>query len=78
MLECQLAGLVEQHVDDGSFRGCDDHRVDDLLTFTASAVAAYELHLGSGKRDVEDACVGGVGQVETDDLVLLCAQREIC
>ena len=34
----------------------------------AAAVAANELHRGSGHGDVEEAGVGGVGEVEAHDL----------
>ena len=42
-----------------------------------AAVAAHELHLGSRQRDVEDARVGGVREVEAHDLTALRIERQI-
>ena len=75
VLERQLARLLEEHVDHDPLRRRQDHRLDELLVLVAAAVAADELHPGARQRDVEDAGVGGVGQVEADDLAALRAER---
>ena len=72
-----LPRLLEEHVDDDALRRGEDHRVDEGLALVAAAVAADELHTRAGQRDVEDTRVGGVGQVEADDLATLRAQREV-
>ena len=40
----ELAGLLEQHIDDGPLRRSEDHVLDELLVLDAAAVAADELH----------------------------------
>ena len=71
MLERQLPRLLEEDVDDDALGWGEDHRVDERLALDAAAVAADELDPRAGQGDVEDARVGGVGQVEADDLVEL-------
>ena len=77
VLERHVAGLLEQHVDDHALGGSEDDRVDELLALVAAAVPAHELHSRARQRDVEDARVRGVGQVEADDLADLCVQGKI-
>ena len=71
VLERQLTGLLEQHVDHHSLRRSEDHVVDELLVLDVAAVAADQLHPRPRQRDLEDAGVGGVGQVEAHDLAEL-------
>ena len=68
MFHRQLARLVEEHVDDDALGRRQHHVVDELLVLDVAAVAADELDLSSGERDLEDARVRGVGQVEPDHL----------
>ena len=44
----------------------------------SAAVASDEFHARAWQRNLEDACVGGIGQVEADDLAALDSQREVC
>ena len=44
VLERQLAGLVEEHVDDDALGGREDDLLDELLVLDVAAVAADELH----------------------------------
>ena len=77
MLECQLCRLVEQDVDDDPLGGRENDRLDELFLLAAAAVAADELHLRARKRDVEDARVRGVRQVDPNDLVLLRVEGKV-
>ena len=77
MLEGQLARLLEERIDHDSLGGCEHDRLDELLTLDAAAVAADELQLGSWQRDVEDARVGRVREVEANHLALLCGERRL-
>ena len=77
VLQRQIAGLVEQHVDHHSLGGSEHDVVDEPLVLDAAAVAADELHPRTGQRDSEHAGVGGVRQIEAHDLAELSAQGEI-
>ena len=77
MFQHELAGLLEQHIDDGPLRRSEDHVLDELLVLDAAAVAADELHPGPGQRDLEHARVGGVGQVDAHHLAPLGGQPEL-
>ena len=70
VLERRPSRLFEQHVHDDALRRRDDDRLDELLALDPAAVAAHELHARARQRDVEDARVGRVRQVEADDLAL--------
>ena len=76
VLQRQLARRVEQHVHDGPLGRRQHDVLDELLALAAPAVAADELHARSGQRDLEDAGVGGVRQIQAHDLAGLGAQRE--
>ena len=65
VLQRELAGVLEQHVDDGPLRRRQHDVLDELLALDAAAVAADELHPRPGQRDLEHARVGGVGQVDS-------------
>ena len=69
MLQRRFTLPVEQDVDDRPLRGGKDHRLDPDLPFVAAAVCADQLHPRVWDSEVEDAGVGGVGEIEADDLV---------
>ena len=77
VLQRELAGPVEQDIDDDSLGGSEDHVVDELLVLDVAAVAADELHPRARQLDLEHPRVRGVGQVEADHLAELRGQREI-
>ena len=68
MLQRRRSGRVEEDVEDDSLRRREDHRLDELLVLAATAVATDDLHPCVGDREVEDAGVGGVREVEADHL----------
>ena len=67
---------VEAHVDDRALRRRQDHGVDELLVLAAAAVAADELHPPAADGDVEHARVGGVDEVEANDLARVGVERQ--
>ena len=73
----ELAGLLEQHIDDGPLRRSENHVLDELFVLDAAAVAAGELHPSPGQRHLEHARVGGVGQVDAHHLTPLGGQPEL-
>ena len=75
MLEGQTARLLEERVDDDPLGRCEHDRLDELLALDTAAVAADELQPRPRQRDVEDARVGGVREVEANDLALLHGER---
>ncbi len=77
VLERELAGLLEEDVDDDALGGSKQHLFDELLTLVVTAVGADELHPCARQGDVEDAGVGRVREVEANDLATLGLQREI-
>ncbi len=77
MFHRQLARLVEEHVDDDALGRRQHHVVDELLVLDVAAVAADELDLSSGERDLEHARVRGVRQVEPDHFAELGRERWI-
>ena len=77
VLEGQLARLLEERIDHDPLGGCEHDRLDELLTLDAAAVAADELQLGSWQRDVEDARVGRVREIEANHLAQLCGERRL-
>ena len=77
VFEGQLPGLVEQDVDNGPLRRCEQHLGDELLVFYPAAVAADELHPSARQPDVEDAAVGGVGQPQPEHLARSRGQRQV-
>ena len=54
VLERQLAGLVEEDVDDHALRRREHDLLDELLVLDVAAVAADELHPRARQRDLED------------------------
>jgi hypothetical protein len=77
VLEREDAGLFEVGVHDDALRGGQEHLLDEYLLLVVTAVAADELQRGSRQRDVEDTGVGGVGEVETDDLAAGCLESKV-
>ena len=77
VLERQLAGPLEQDVDHHSLRGRQDDVLDEPLVLDMPAVAADQLHACARQSDLEDAGVGGIGQVEADDLVSSRSEGEL-
>ena len=77
VLKLQLSRLVEQHVDHYALRRRENHFIDELLVLDMPAVAADQLHSRPRQRNLEHPGVGGVGQVEADDLAELCGQGKI-
>ena len=77
VLERELAGALEEHVEDHALRRRQDRLLDDLLALAAAAVAADELHARPGQLDLEDARVGGVGQIQAHHLALPRLEREL-
>ena len=75
MLEGQTARLLEERVDDDPLGRREHDRLDELLALDTAAVAADELQPRPRQRDVEDARVGGVREVEANDLALLRGER---
>ena len=71
VLQRELAGPVEQDIDDDPLGRREDHVVDELLVLDVAAVAADELHPRARQLDLEHAGVGGVRQVEAHDLAAL-------
>ena len=69
VLQRRRSGRVEEDVEDDPLGRREDHRLDELLVLAAAAVAADDLHPCVGDGEVEDAGVGGVGEVEADHLV---------
>lgn len=55
----------------------DDHVVDELLLFDMAAVASDQLHPRPRQGDLENAGVGGIGQVRAHDLAQLRRQRQL-
>ena len=78
VLERELAGLLEEHVDHHPLRRREEDVLDELLALVAAAVAAHELHPGSRQADLEDARVSRIGEIEAHDLADLRAEREVC
>ena len=77
VLQPELAGAVEQDIDDDSLGRSEDHVVDELLVLDVAAVAADELHPHARQLDLEHPRVGRVGQIEAHHLAELRCQREI-
>ena len=77
MLERELSGVVEEDVDDDALGGREQHLLDEFLLLVVAAVGADELHPRPRKRDVEDARVGRVREVEAHDLAALGLEREL-
>ena len=76
MLERRVAHGVEAHVDDRALGRRENDRLDELLPLAAAAVAADELHPAAADGDVEHARVGGVDQVEANDLAGVGVERQ--
>jgi hypothetical protein len=68
VLELEVAGICEEHVDDDALGRGKQHFLDELLALVVAGVGADELHLRARQRHVEDPCVGGIGEVEAHDL----------
>src|SRR5262245_54803070 len=68
LLEVELTGTLEQHVDDGSLRGRDQYVGHKLLIFDPTAVAADQFHLRARYAEIEWADIGGVRQVQANNL----------
>ncbi len=68
VLESELAGLAEVHVDDHTLGRGEQHLVDELFVLVMAAVAADQLHLRAGHGHIEDTRVGRVREVEAHDL----------
>ena len=77
VLERELAGALEEHVEDHALRRRQDRLLDDLLALAAAAVPADELHARPGQLDLEHARVGGVGQIQAHHLALPRLEREL-
>ena len=77
VLEDVLARLLEEDVDHDPLGRRQENLVDEALVLVVSAVSADELHASSRQRHVEDASVGGVGEVEAHDLAALRGEREV-
>jgi hypothetical protein len=60
--------MLEEDVDDHTLGGRQENLLDEALVLVVSAVSADELHASPWQRHVEDASVGGVGEVEANDL----------
>ena len=77
VLELELAGVRKEHVDDDTLGGGEQDLVDELLALVVAGVGADQLHLRARQRHVEDARVGGVGEVEAHDLAALGLERKV-
>ena len=77
VLERQLAGALEEHVEDHALRRRQDRLLDDLLALAAAAVTADELHARARQLDLEHARVGGVRQIQAHHLALPRLEREL-
>ena len=77
VLQDQLAGRLEAHVDDDALGRGEDDVLDELLVLDAAAVAADELHPRARQRDLEHPGVGRVRQVQPHDLARARAEREL-
>ena len=77
MLELELAGVREEHVDDDTLGRGEQDLVDEFLALVVAGVGADQLHLRARQRHVEDTRVRGVGEVEAHDLAPLGFEREI-
>jgi hypothetical protein len=75
VLERQIAGPLEEGIDDDALRRRDEHGIDQLLVLVASAVTADQLQSRTWKRHVEDACVRRIRHIETHDLAASRGQR---
>jgi hypothetical protein len=67
VLELDLTGVREEHVNDDALRRRDEDLLDELLTLVVTGVGADQLHLRTRQRDVEDTRVGRVGEVAAHD-----------
>src|SRR6185295_6827880 len=76
MLQADITGRLEQHVEDGAFGWCEQHGVDEALAFAATTVASDVLDASTVETDVEDARVRGVHQVQANDLADLGLLRQ--
>ena len=77
VLKPQLPWLVEQNINHHALRRRENHVLDELLVLDMAAVAAHELHPRPRERNLEHSCVGGVRQVEPDNLAEPRVQGEI-
>jgi hypothetical protein len=74
VLQGEVNGTIEEDIDDYALGWSDDYVFDELLVLHMAAVAADQLHPGSRHSHPEDTGVGGVSEVEADDLAELRAE----
>ena len=77
VLELELACVRKEHVDDDTLGGGEQDLVDQFLALVVAGIGADQLHLRARQRHVEDARVGGVGEVEAHDLAPLGFERKV-
>ena len=77
MLELELAGGREEHVDDDALRGGEQDLADDRFVLVVARVGPDELHLRARQHHVEDARVGRVREVQTDHLAAFRLEHEV-
>ncbi len=68
VLQPDLPGGAEKHVDDRTFRRREQHLTGERLALVPAAVATDQLGAGAADGKVEDPRVRGVDQIQAHDL----------